>query len=936
MQVLLKKLLHFYSGYVKIEYRNFLTERVKSLGIFSFTRQNRMSLSDDWKIFADMFRHIGAFVYHEATQTAFFDENTQRILGVPRSLPKDEYQACLSKLREYPVPEEQNVYLFKTGAEKRCIRMQITCRTGEELGFIEEMTNRLAVISTDRTEYDMVTNMLNFQAFSSIIQRKLQNAETLCLTALRVTGLGKIADFSSAGDTNNCMASVAEVLHRFADENLIFSVRGFQEFYACFVNTDEQRILMQLEQIRQAVSACTISDNFGQSLQQEKHNHIDLHAGLAFYPAEGSSFRELLACAEFALFETRHDSHHAVIRFSADDFARRKDEYREEQLFDSILHENRLSYHFQPIVDAHTGAVAGYEILMRSEHFSPEQILTLAEKYGRLYEIEKATMFNAFQFLSQHQNSFSDRKLFINSVPSALLSESDFNELRITYEDLFEKTVVEIIEQSAASEEMFAILKNRCQEMKAQLALDDYGSGYSSTATLLKYMPRYVKIDMELITDICKNPQKQQLVSGIIDYAHENQIIVLAEGVENEADMKMLIRMGIDLLQGFYLAKPKPYLLEELTKEIRDVIINTNLEESAGVKKIYNVYHDETLDLVDLALQNYTDIHLYRHQVTIIGDPEKTIPMHIAVMDNHSCEVRFRNVHILSQDKPCISIGSYAQLTLIAEGDNSCNYMGIRVPEGAFFHLVGEGSFKVDSYSKFGYGIGGDYDSSYGCISLESTGTVEVICNSDRSIGIGGGMNPDDAEICLNAGSLHVTVGSPNALGIGCSEGNSLIYTSPDCKISLKVNGINSVGMGSMSGNTHVKCYSDVQFSGAGSKVIGIGVLNKGEGEIFTENAELAFHMRTNFGTCIGAIGGNVDVFTRNCKIRVNAEGGEITGIGDAKGSGDVTLEHTELKAYILATKSHEAGSKTGQFSMKGSSIIADVNDQQNIQETGE
>ena len=463
-----------------------------------------MSVSSDWKLFADMFQQIGAFVYREPIQTVFFDENAQRILGVPKTLPKDEYQAFLKKMSESAVPDEQSLYLLKTGAEKRFLRMQVTHRTGEEIGFIEEMTNRLSRIGTNQAEYDTVTNMLNFPAFSGIVQRKLQSAEKLCLAAVRITGLDKIADFSSAGDTNNCMASVAEVLNRFADEKILFAVKGFQEFYACFVDTEEQGVLMQLEQMREAVTECKISDDFGQSLQNEKHNSIDLHAGLAFFPSEGSTVRELITCAEFALFETRHDSHNAIIKFSNDDFERKKDEYREEQLFDTIMKENQLSYHFQPIVDAHTGEVAGYEILMRSEHFAPEQMLNLAEKYGRLYEIEKATLFNALKFLSEHQNTFSNRKLFINSIPTSQLSESDFNELRVIYEDLFEKVVIEIIEQSEGSEEMLDLLKRRCQELKSQLAIDDYGSGYANTATLLKNMPQYVKIDIELITDTTK------------------------------------------------------------------------------------------------------------------------------------------------------------------------------------------------------------------------------------------------------------------------------------------------------------------------------------------------------------------------------------------------------------------------------------------------
>jgi hypothetical protein len=262
--------------------------------------------------------------------------------------------------------------------------------------------------------------------------------------------------------------------------------------------------------------------------------------------------------------------------------------------------------------------------------------------------------------------------------------------------------------------------------------------------------------------------------------------------------------------------------------------------------------------------------------------------------------------------------------------------MGIRVPEGAYFHLLGSGDLKIESSSKLGYAIGGDCDSSYGCISLESTGRLEIVCNSDRSIAIGGGSNPDDSEIRLISGEISISAGSPNALGIGCSDGNALIYAEKGCELNLEVNGITSVGIGSLTGYAHIQCESAVKFSGGGSKVVAVGVLNKGEGEIDISDTKLKIYIRTNFGTGIGTIGGNVNVTVTDCRIEINAEGGEFTGIGDAKGSGNVTLDHTELKAYILAGKPHEAGTKTGQFIMKSSSIIADINDKHNTQETGE
>lgn len=897
------------------------------MSIFRFTRQNHVRLSEDWKLFTELFQTIGAFTYKESVQAVYFDDNAQRILGVEKSLPRDEYQRLLDKLMQEPVEGEQNLYYVRSGAEKRCLKLLVTRRGDEEIGFVEEFTRRILQQNAGEQDYDEVTGMLRLPAFSRTVQQHLPDAGSLWLAALHIEGLDKAADFSAAGSRNYCMASVAEVLGRFAGEQVLFTAKDFQNFYICFFGMDEQNVLLQLGQMRDAVAACIISDDFGQTM--ETAHSLELHAGLAVYPQESDTLRGLITCAEFALFETKHDSQNPIVRFSPEDFGKKKDEYREEQLFSQIISQNLLTYHFQPIVDAHTGEIIGYEALMRSEHFSPDKLLGIAEKTGRLYEIEKATLFNCLRFLSAHQNAFSNKSLFINSIPTQLLTESDFGELRLMYEELFGKVVIEITEQAEGSDAMLKTLRQRCNEVGARLAIDDYGSGYANTATLLKNKPEFVKIDRELLDGICKNSQKQQLVAGIIDYAHNNQITVLAEGVEEEADLKTLIRMGVDLFQGFYTARPTPYLLEEISKDVRDVIVNTNLENSAFQKKIYNVHNDEEIDLVQLALQNYTDIHVYRHQLTIVGDAEKTVPMHIKIMDNHSCELTVRNVNMICQEKPTISIGSYAHLTMIAEGVNTLHHMGVRVPEGAYFCLNGSGSLKVDCCSKFGYCIGGDCDSSYGCITIESEGRVELICNSDRGIGIGGGINPDDSEICLNTGDVHILVGSPNTVGIGCMEGNALIYTKPECHLNIEVNGISSVGMGALTGEVHIDCVSDVQFNGGGSKVVGIGVLNKGTGEVTVSDAKLEFFMRSNFAACIGAIGGEVEVLVKNCKVGVNAEGGEITGIGDSKGSGDVTLDHTELKACILAAKPREAGSKDGRFIMKSSTIIADINEEQ-------
>ena len=92
-------------------------------------------------------------------------------------------------------------------------------------------------------------------------------------------------------------------------------------------------------------------------------------------------------------------------------------------------------------------------------------------------------------------------------------------------------------------------------------------------------MPDYVKIDRSLISDIDKNPQKQHFVKDIIKFAHDNDFMALAEGVETSEEMREVIYMGVDLIQGYYTARPAQEPLQYIDEEIRNEIITYGQEK---------------------------------------------------------------------------------------------------------------------------------------------------------------------------------------------------------------------------------------------------------------------------------------------------------------------------------------------------------------------
>ncbi len=248
--------------------------------------------------------------------------------------------------------------------------------------------------------------------------------------------------------------------------------------------------------------------------------------------------------------------------------------------FNLLLENNLFTYHFQPIIDAKTGEIYAYEALMRTDAIigmNPLQVLETAEAYKRLYEIERATMFNVMERFSNDFEQFRNRKVFINSIPGYILNPTDTKLLGEKYSAYMEYFVFEITEQNAISEEELNALKNIGNTGKSnEIAIDDYGTGHSNIVNLIRYAPQIIKIDRFLITDIHQDVNKQMFVKSTIDFARMNNIKVLAEGVETVEELRTVIGFGVDYVQGYYTGRPAPEPIAAIDEKVKREILEAN------------------------------------------------------------------------------------------------------------------------------------------------------------------------------------------------------------------------------------------------------------------------------------------------------------------------------------------------------------------------
>ncbi|HEY0286106.1 MAG TPA: bifunctional diguanylate cyclase/phosphodiesterase [Pseudomonas sp.] len=231
----------------------------------------------------------------------------------------------------------------------------------------------------------------------------------------------------------------------------------------------------------------------------------------------------------------------------------------------SILARGDLYSLFQPIVSLSDRRILGYEALTRgpsnSSLHSPVSLFTVARQAGRLSELELACRDSACRRFSQQK---LEGKLFLNISPESLLEVSHppgrTLQLLESYGIAPSQVVIELTEQTPTDD--FGLLYNALhhyRDMGFSIALDDLGAGYSSLRLWSELRPDYVKIDRHFIDGIHQDAVKREFVGSMLQMAKASRATVIAEGIELQEELSVLIDMGVDLVQGYLLCRPQEY-----------------------------------------------------------------------------------------------------------------------------------------------------------------------------------------------------------------------------------------------------------------------------------------------------------------------------------------------------------------------------------------
>lgn len=218
----------------------------------------------------------------------------------------------------------------------------------------------------------------------------------------------------------------------------------------------------------------------------------------------------------------------------------------------------RFSYAYQPIVDLAARTVYAHEALVRGPAGeSAWSVLSQVTPENR-YRFDQACRVKAIKLAAQMQ---LPSRLSINFLPNAIyqpeLCIRSTLEAARAHDFPIERIIFEAVEGERVEDgKRLAEILREYQRIGFLTAIDDFGAGFAGLNLLADFQPDVIKLDMDLIRHIDRSPARQAIARGVIRMVEELGIVLIAEGVETEDEMKCLRQLGVTLMQGYLFSRP--------------------------------------------------------------------------------------------------------------------------------------------------------------------------------------------------------------------------------------------------------------------------------------------------------------------------------------------------------------------------------------------
>ena len=441
---------------------------------------------------------------------------------------------------------------------------------------------------------DGLTGLPNRMAFNDYLDKCLEQAR---LDGSKVGLL--LFDFNRFKEVNDLFGHAAgdHILKQAASR--IGDLLKGDEF--CARLGGDEFVLVQLNS--NETSALELANRVGEQLTmslqwEDKTIEASVTLGVALYPMHGSNRQALLANADLAMYRGKSELERSICIFDAG-----MDQYIRDRrtLAHDLRHaiqNDELSLDLQPQFATHSGALVGFEALLRwfcpnRGQVSPAQFIPVAEENGLIIEIDKWVLQHACKVLAKYPWI---PRLAVNISAKAICMPQLVTQVRDT---LFEigitpsRLELEVTE-TALVHDLNRALHNlrQIKAMGIAIAMDDFGTGYSSLSLLSSFPFDRIKVDGSFIQLTGTNERADAIFKAVVGLGSALRVPVLAEGVETEAQLEFATASGCEELQGFNFGRPIPeQLIPQLYKDLQS---SMNLHSCRSWQEKHLMWRDST------------------------------------------------------------------------------------------------------------------------------------------------------------------------------------------------------------------------------------------------------------------------------------------------------------------------------------------------------
>lgn len=409
-----------------------------------------------------------------------------------------------------------------------------------------------ARLLAEQARRDPLTGLPNRLALLEHLEALKESPDLVAALFVDIDNLKIVNDGLGHGAGDRLLVAVAEALRSSSGEDLLARFGG-DEFVVVTTGCNRERVTSRAEHLLKTIEMTRVAD-IG--------THLTASVGIAFGEPGRLDPEGLLRDADAAMYEAKRRGRGGAALFDSDLRQRTHRRFTVETSLRKAIADGDMEVWLQPIVDIESGRVVSFEALSRWGLTSPAEFIPTAEESGLILRLGDRVLEYALSALTRIHEDDGDVRMSVN-VSGRQLLDRTYADRTLAIIEASGVTPSDVILELTESvfidsrEEVDRALR-QLRDAGVALALDDFGSGYSSLGHLRRYPIDGLKLDNSYTQALLTDPDTRIITEAMVTMATRLGLHLVAEGVESLAELEVVGSLGIGAAQGYLISRPVP------------------------------------------------------------------------------------------------------------------------------------------------------------------------------------------------------------------------------------------------------------------------------------------------------------------------------------------------------------------------------------------